>query len=82
MITNDSGIERIFEQECVLGSNDQRPTLAKLEEILELDYGVFNIVVLLCNWVKENYNGSCAIINWDEYNFTLVNFASLIPILD
>jgi hypothetical protein len=63
MITNDSGIERIFEQECVLGSNDQRPTLAKLEEILELDYGVFNIVVLLCNWVKENYNGSCAIIN-------------------
>ncbi len=42
MITSDSGIERIFEQECVLGSNDQRPTLAKLEEILELDYGVFN----------------------------------------
>jgi hypothetical protein len=40
--TNDSGIERIFEQECVLGSNDQRPTLTKLEEKLELDYGVFN----------------------------------------
>jgi hypothetical protein len=50
-----------FEQECVLGSNDQRPILAKLEyvgwveEILELNYGVFNIVVLLCNRVKTNY---------------------------
>jgi uncharacterized membrane protein len=43
---------------------------------------VFNIVVFLCNWVKANYNGSCAIVNWDEYSFTLVNFASLIPILD
>jgi hypothetical protein len=63
MITSGSGIERNFEQECVFGSNDQRPTLAKLEEILELDYGVFNIVVLLCNWVKANCNGSCAIVN-------------------
>jgi hypothetical protein len=25
MITSNSGIERIFEQECVLDSNDQRP---------------------------------------------------------
>jgi len=61
--SSDSGVERIFEQECVLGSNDQRLTFAKLEEILELDYGVFNIVVFLCNWVKENYNGSCVIVN-------------------
>jgi hypothetical protein len=63
VITSDSGVEIFFEQECVLGSNDQRPTFAKLEEILELDYGVFNIVVFLCNWVKANYNGSCAIVN-------------------
>jgi hypothetical protein len=63
VITSDSGVEIFFEQECVLGSNDQRATFAKLEEILELDYGVFNIVVFLCNWVKTNYNGSCAIVN-------------------
>jgi hypothetical protein len=41
-----------FEQKCILGPNDQRPILAKLEyvgqveEILELNYGVFNIVVV------------------------------------
>jgi len=32
--------------------------------------------------VKANYNGSNTIIKCDEYNFTLVNFSSLIPILD
>lgn len=52
---NDYGVVATFEQECVLGSNDQRPIIAKLEyvgwveEILELNYGVLNIVVLLCN---------------------------------
>jgi len=49
------GVATTFEQECILVSNDQRPILAKLEcvgwarEILELNYKVFNIVVLLCN---------------------------------
>ncbi len=43
---NDYGVVATFEQECVLGSNDQRPILAELEyvgwveEILELNYGV------------------------------------------
>jgi hypothetical protein len=73
---------------CVLGPNDQRDVLTNLEyvgwveEILELNYGVQNIVVLLCNWVKTNYNRSDAIVKRDEYSFTLVNFGSLIPILD
>jgi hypothetical protein len=41
---------------------------------------VLNILVLLCNWVKVNYNGNNATIKQDEYGFTLVNFGSLIPI--
>jgi hypothetical protein len=41
----------IFEQKCISSPNDQRLVLAKLEyvgqveEILELNYGVFNIVI-------------------------------------
>jgi hypothetical protein len=47
----------IFEQECVSCPNGRTPILARLENILELHYGVFNIVVLMCSWVKTNYNG-------------------------
>jgi hypothetical protein len=39
-------------------------------------------MVLLCNWVKANYNGSSATIKRDKYGFTLVNFTSFILILD
>jgi len=47
LITRDSSIVAMFEQECVLGSNYQRPILIKLEyvgwieERLELHYRVF-----------------------------------------
>jgi len=51
-----------------------------VENILELNYRVRNIVVLLYNWVKVNYVGSSAIVKQNEYGFTLVNFASIIPI--
>jgi hypothetical protein len=68
LTTFDSGVATTFEWECRLGPNDRRPIIAKLEyvgwveEILELNYGVLKIVVLLCNWVKANYNGSNATI--------------------
>jgi len=78
--TSDSGIKIIFEQECVSCPNDQSPILTRLENILELGYGVFNIIVLLCNWVKKNYNGNNTIINWNEYGFTFIQFASFIVI--
>jgi hypothetical protein len=69
-----------------LGPNEQQPVVAKLEyvgrieEILELNYGVLNTIVFFCNWVKANYIGSNATIKRDEYGFTFVNFNSLIPI--
>ncbi len=69
-------------------SNDQRLVVAKLkyvgwvEDILELNYEILNLVVMLCNQVKANYVGSSATIKRDEYGFTLVNFGSLIPILN
>lgn len=66
----------------------QCPILVKLEyvgwveEILALNYGVLNIVVMLCIWAKENYVRINAIVKQNEYGFILVNFAFLIPILD
>jgi hypothetical protein len=66
----------------------QRPIVTNLEYegwmegILVLNYEVLKIVVLLCNWVKGNYNGSSATIKRDEYAFTLMNCFSLIPISD
>jgi hypothetical protein len=68
------------------GWNDQRPILAKLEfvgqveEILDLNYGVFNTIILSCNWVKANYIRRSATIKQNEYGFKLVNFSSFIPI--
>jgi hypothetical protein len=53
-----------------------------VEEILELNYKVLKIVVLLCNWVKANYSGNFATMKGDKYDFTLINFTSLIPILN
>jgi len=88
LTTNDNGITAMFEQVCVSRPNDQRPILAHLEcvgwveEILELNNGVLNIVVLLCNWVKANYSKSNATVKRNEYGFILVNFGSLILIFD
>ncbi len=68
------------------GPNDQKPVVAKLkyvgwvEEILELNYGILNFVILLCNWMKTNYIKSSATMKRNEYGFTIVNFGSLIPI--
>jgi hypothetical protein len=86
LTTSDSGIVATFEQKCVSGPNDQQPIVIKLEyvgwieDILELNYGVLNIVVFFRNWVKANYIGNSAIIKRDEYGITLMNFNSLIPI--
>jgi hypothetical protein len=53
LTTRDNGVVATFEQAYVLGPNDQRLVITKyvrwVEEILELNYGVLNIVVLLCN---------------------------------
>ncbi len=88
LITRNSSIVAMFEQECVLRPNYQWPILVKLEyvgwieEILELHYGIFNIRVLFCNWVKANFTWNGATIKRNKYSFTFDNFDSLIPIFD
>jgi hypothetical protein len=88
LITNDSGISAMFEQEWVSRQNDQQPISAKweyvgwIEEIFEFNYKVINNLVFFCNWVKANYIGNNAMVKRDEYGFTLVNFSSFTPISD
>ncbi len=83
--TSDLGVITTFEQECRSHYSDQNPIMASLEyvgwikEILELDYGKFQIVLLLCNWVVLNYEGTNATMKHDDYGFTLVSFEHLIP---
>jgi hypothetical protein len=86
LTTNDNCVVDIFEQECISRPNDLKPIFVKLEyvrwvdKILELNSSVLNIVVLFNNWVKIIYVGSSTTIKRDEYDYTLVNFKSLIPI--
>jgi hypothetical protein len=52
-----------------------------IEKILELDYGRFQTIVLLYNWVIANYESFTTIMKCDEYRFMLMNFERLIPLL-
>jgi len=55
LTSSDSVVVATWKQVCVSRPNDLRPVVADLEymgwveEILEVNYGVQNIVVLLCN---------------------------------
>jgi hypothetical protein len=51
-----------------------------IEEILEVNFGRFQTVLLLCNWVVANYGGSNATMKQDQYGFTSMNFECLIPL--
>ncbi len=74
------------EQKYVLGPNNQKPFLVKLEyvkyveKILKLNYRVLNIVVYcVIGWKKIKLENN-AITNGNEYDFILVNFVSFIHI--
>jgi hypothetical protein len=82
--TLDSGVVATFEHECISRPNDQILVLVKLkhvgwvEEILELNYGILKIVILLCNWVKVNYSRNSVTMKKNKYELKLVNFSPLI----
>jgi hypothetical protein len=82
----NSRVIATFEQECYFHSNDRNLVLASLEyvrrieEILELDYGRFQTIVLLYNWVVANYSRYVIIVKRDEYGFTLMSIERLIPL--
>jgi hypothetical protein len=87
LATSNSRLVATFEQKRVSHSNDQNPMVPSIkyvgwiEEILELDYGRFHIVVILCNWVVANYGGTMTTMKREKYGFKLMNFDRLIPLL-
>jgi hypothetical protein len=51
-----------------------------VEEILAVDYGRYELVVLYCNWVMTNMVGHNATMKRYEYGFSLVNFDRLVSL--
>jgi hypothetical protein len=50
-----------------------------VEEIISINYGKFEVVMLYCTWARTNRNGVCVTMKSDEYSFTLFKFDHLIP---
>ena len=85
LTTVDSIVAATFRQLCRVGIKDRNLRAVELEyvewmeEILSVDYGHFEVVVLYCNWVVANMKGDGATMKRDDYSFTTVNFERLIP---
>ena len=85
MSTCDSGVAATFLQSCRSSSSDKNMRTANLEyvgwvdEIISVDYGKFEVVVLYCTWAQANKRGARATMKCDEYGFTLFRFDRLIP---
>ena len=83
--TCDSGVVTTFLQSCRSSSSDKNTRTTNLEyvgwveEIISMDYGKFEVVVLYCTWAQTNRSGARATIKCDEYGFTLFKFDRLIP---
>ncbi len=48
------------------------------QEILELDYGVIQVPMLLCSWVQTTKHDAHATMWKNEFKFTLMNFKKLL----
>jgi hypothetical protein len=85
LATCDSGVAATFSQSCRASRKDQNHRLANVEyvgwveEIIGVDYGKFELLVLYCKWVQATWIGPRATMKKDEYGFTLVKFDRTIP---
>ena len=83
--TCDSGVAATFSQACRASSGDRNMRTANLEyigwvdEIIGMDYGKFEVIVLYCTWVQANMRGARATVKHDEYGFTLIKSSRQIP---
>jgi len=83
--TCDSGVAPTFSQECRASSGDQNMRTANLEyigwvdEIIGVDYGKFELIVLYCSWVHANMAGARATMKRDDYGFTLIKCNRQVP---
>ena len=83
--TSDSGVAATFSQVCRASRKDRNHTVANVEyvgwveEIIGVDYGKFELLLLYCKWVQATWSGPRATMKRDKYGFTLVNFEHTIP---
>lgn len=85
LLTCDSGVAATFATPCRASSSDRNISMGNveyigsIEEIIGVDYGGWEIIVLYCNWVQAVMAGPRATMKHDEYGFTLVNFDRCMP---
>ena len=85
MNTCDSGVAATFLQAYRTSSNFRNVQTTNLEyigwveEIIGVDYGEFELIVLYCTWVRANLRGVGATMKRDDYGFTLIKFDRVIP---
>jgi hypothetical protein len=85
MNTCDSGVAATFMQACHASNNSRNIWTKNLEyigwveEIIGIDYGEFELIVLYCTWVRANIQGVGATMKRDDYGFTLIKFDRIIP---
>ena len=78
--TSDSGIAAMFSQACHANMKDQNHTVANVEyvgwveEIIGVDYGKFELLLLFCKWAQATWNGPQATMKRDEYGSILMKF--------
>ena len=85
MSTCNNGVAATFSQACRASRKDQNHTVTNVEyvgwveEIIGVDYGKFELLLLYCKWVQATWSGPRATMKRDEYGFTFVKFEHTIP---
>ena len=86
LCTVDFGVAATFSQHCQSSAHAKNLKAANMEyvgwveEILAMDYGRYELVVLYYNWVMANMVGHNVTMKRDEYGFSLVNFDRLVSL--
>jgi hypothetical protein len=84
MVTYDYGVLGVFERTQPITRDIPNQIsefviyARKCQKILELDYGMTKMPMLLCSWVQAFKHGVHATMWKDEFTFTLMNFKRLL----
>ena len=80
----NSGVAVYFDTNSRSSVKDQNPKrsfvrfFGKIRMILQLDFGSFTTILLLCDWFRSDTKGKSASVKQDKYGFQLVNTTKII----
>ena len=78
------GIAIYFDTNSHCSVKDQNPKrsfirfFGKIRKILQLDFGSFTTILLLCDWFRSDTKGKSASVKQDKYGFQLVNTTKIL----